>query len=559
MCDVLHLVCVFCVFVCRVMRNEHLCKHFLKTNVYDILCDFLILNKLKQHSSLSGHVFCQAHEMDSINENTDFVLSKVSSDEKYSEFKGNFTEELESERKVNPSKGTKALLILLGLMLVFALGGLCIVWMLYNNKHADFESLKEQHIMVSKQLAAQMINSTVMIREQDELRTNYTRVKEQLQLLDVMIREQDELRTNYTRVKEQLQLLDVMKREQDELRTNYTRVKEQLQLHSSILQKGMKREDELRTNYTRVKEQLQLHDVLQKGMKREQDELRTNYTRVKEQLQLLDVLQKGMKREQDELRTNYTRVKEQLQLHDVLQKGMIREQDELRTNYTRVKEQLQLHDVLQKVMKREQDELRTNYTRVKEQLQLHDDLKRMQQYAVDVTLNPDTAHPSLILSDDGKQVRLGDKRQKLPDKPERFNTSVCVLGKEGFSSGRFYFEVQVKGKTEWDLGVARESINRKGQIILTPSRGFWTVWLRNENEYAALSDPPVSLSLRVKPQRVGVFVDYEEGLVSFYDVKSSSHIYSYTDQSFTGKLYPYFCPSLNNGGKNSTPLIITPV
>ncbi|XP_067266957.1 E3 ubiquitin-protein ligase TRIM21-like isoform X13 [Chanodichthys erythropterus] len=486
MCDVLHLVCVFCVFVCRVMRNEHLCKHFLKTNVYDILCDFLILNKLKQHSSLSGHVFCQAHEMDSINENTDFVLSKVSSDEKCSEFKGNFTEELESERKVNPSKGTKALLILLGLTLVFALGGLCIVWILYNNKHADFESLNEQHVMVSKQLAAQMINSTV-------------------------------------------------------------------------LQKGMKREDELRTNYTRVKEQLQLHDVLQKGMKREQDELRTNYTRVKEQLQLLDVLQKGMKREQDELRTNYTRVKEQLQLHDVLQKGMIREQDELRTNYTRVKEQLQLHDVLQKVMKREQDELRTNYTRVKEQLQLHDDLKRMQQYAVDVTLNPDTAHPSLILSDDGKQVRLGDKRQKLPDKPERFNTSVCVLGKEGFSSGRFYFEVQVKGKTEWDLGVARESINRKGQIILTPSRGFWTVWLRNENEYAALSDPPVSLSLRVKPQRVGVFVDYEEGLVSFYDVKSSSHIYSYTDQSFTGKLYPYFCPSLNNGGKNSTPLIITPV
>ncbi|XP_067266961.1 E3 ubiquitin-protein ligase TRIM21-like isoform X16 [Chanodichthys erythropterus] len=464
-----------------------------------------------KHSSLSGHVFCQAHEMDSIYENTDFIYSTVASDEKCSEFKGNFTEELESERKVNPSKGTKALLILLGLTLVFALGGLCIVWILYNNKHADFESLNEQHVMVSKQLAAQMINSTVM------------------------------------------------KREQDELRTNYTRVKEQLQLHSSILQKGMKREDELRTNYTRVKEQLQLHDVLQKGMKREQDELRTNYTRVKEQLQLLDVLQKGMKREQDELRTNYTRVKEQLQLHDVLQKGMIREQDELRTNYTRVKEQLQLHDVLQKVMKREQDELRTNYTRVKEQLQLHDDLKRMQQYAVDVTLNPDTAHPSLILSDDGKQVRLGDKRQKLPDKPERFNTSVCVLGKEGFSSGRFYFEVQVKGKTEWDLGVARESINRKGQIILTPSRGFWTVWLRNENEYAALSDPPVSLSLRVKPQRVGVFVDYEEGLVSFYDVKSSSHIYSYTDQSFTGKLYPYFCPSLNNGGKNSTPLIITPV
>ncbi|KAK9958072.1 hypothetical protein ABG768_012253 [Culter alburnus] len=187
------------------------------------------------------------------------------------------------------------------------------------------------------------------------------------------------------------------------------------------------------------------------------------------------------------------------------------------------------------------------------------DLKRMQQYEVDVTLDPDTAHPKLILSDDGKQVTCGDKRQKLPDNPERFDTCVDVLGKEGFSSGRFYFEVQVKGKTEWTLGVARESINRKGLITLCPEDGFWTVALMNENEYESCTGPPVPLPLRVKPQRVGVFVDYEEGLVSFYDVESSSHIYSFTGQFFTDKLYPYFSPEFNDGGKNSTPLIITPV
>ncbi|CAM4639419.1 unnamed protein product [Leuciscus chuanchicus] len=187
------------------------------------------------------------------------------------------------------------------------------------------------------------------------------------------------------------------------------------------------------------------------------------------------------------------------------------------------------------------------------------EVKRRQQYAVDVTLDPDTAHPELILSDDGKQVKHGDIIQKLPDKPERFDRCACVQGKEGFSSGRFYFEVQVKGKTAWTLGVARESINRKGQITVTPSNGYWTVRLRNENEYKACADPLVPLCVRVKPQRVGVFVDYEEGLLSFYDVESSSHLYSFTDQSFTGKLYPYFCPGLNDGGKNSTPLIITPV
>lgn len=178
---------------------------------------------------------------------------------------------------------------------------------------------------------------------------------------------------------------------------------------------------------------------------------------------------------------------------------------------------------------------------------------------MDVTLDPDTAHPKLILSDDGKQVTCGDIKQKLPDKTERFDKYVYVLGKKGFSSGRFYFEVQVKGKTEWDLGVARESINRKGQIIPTPVNGFWTVILRNENEYKACDDPRVSLCVRVKPQKVGVFVDYEEGLVSFYDVESSSHIYSFTGQSFTQTLYPFFSPSLDDEGKNSTPLIITPV
>ncbi|KAF4110462.1 E3 ubiquitin-protein ligase TRIM39-like [Onychostoma macrolepis] len=187
------------------------------------------------------------------------------------------------------------------------------------------------------------------------------------------------------------------------------------------------------------------------------------------------------------------------------------------------------------------------------------ELKWMQQYAVDVTLDPDTAHPQLILSDDRKQVRCGDIWQKLPNNPERFDHGPNILGNERFSSRRFYFEVQVKGKTNWTLGMAQESIKRKGEIRLRPNNGFWTVQLRNGDEYKACAGPSVSLSLRVKPQRVGVYVDYEEGLVSFYDVESSSLIYSFTGQSFTGKLYPYFGPSLNYGGENSTPLIITPV
>ncbi|XP_058250294.1 butyrophilin subfamily 2 member A2-like isoform X2 [Hemibagrus wyckioides] len=183
-------------------------------------------------------------------------------------------------------------------------------------------------------------------------------------------------------------------------------------------------------------------------------------------------------------------------------------------------------------------------------------LLKKKQYAVDVTLDPDTANPELILSADGKQVTYGDAWQNLPDTPQRFSYP-CVLGKQSFSSGRFYYEVQVRAKTDWLLGIVRESINRKRWITEKPQNGLWTVVLRNENEYRALAGPDVYLTLREKVEELGVFVDYEEGLVSFYDVKSRSHIYSFTGQSFTENLYPFFCPWYNEDGKNSAPLIIS--
>ncbi|XP_059191773.1 E3 ubiquitin-protein ligase TRIM39-like [Centropristis striata] len=186
------------------------------------------------------------------------------------------------------------------------------------------------------------------------------------------------------------------------------------------------------------------------------------------------------------------------------------------------------------------------------------ELKRVQQSAVDLTLDPDTAQPNLILSHDGKQVNCGDVKKNLPDNRKRFYC-VCVLAKQSFSSGRFYYEVKVKGKTEWDLGVARESINRKGNITSSPQNGYWVICLRNENKYEACASPSVRLFLKSRPEKVGVFVDYEEGLVSFYDVGAAALIYSFTGCCFTEKLYPYFSPAPNHAGKNSAPLIISPV
>ncbi len=178
---------------------------------------------------------------------------------------------------------------------------------------------------------------------------------------------------------------------------------------------------------------------------------------------------------------------------------------------------------------------------------------------VDVKLDPTTAHQCLVLSPDGKTVRDGGKNQTVPDVPQRFNMFGSILGLNRLTSGKSYWEVEVSNKTGWDVGVARRNANRKGKLSLNPDSGYWATVHYEGDKYAALSAPPVSLSLAVKPQKVGVFVDYEEGLVSFYNVTAQSHIYSFTECSFNDEIFPYFSPHLKQNEKNSAPLIISPV
>ncbi|XP_044838048.1 E3 ubiquitin-protein ligase TRIM39-like [Mauremys mutica] len=187
-------------------------------------------------------------------------------------------------------------------------------------------------------------------------------------------------------------------------------------------------------------------------------------------------------------------------------------------------------------------------------LDMREALKR---FVVDVTLDPDTANPNLVLSDDRKRVRRGNTRQDLPNNPERFDRYLIVLGTEGFAGGRCYWEVEVGDKTRWDLGVCRESVSRKGQVTATPEDGFWVVGLR-DGEYEALTFPPTPLPMSIRPSQVVIFLDYEAGEVSFYNVTDRSHLFTFTG-TFSGMLHPYFYPGADDGGTNAAPLIICPV
>ncbi|XP_029440019.1 butyrophilin subfamily 1 member A1-like isoform X2 [Rhinatrema bivittatum] len=167
--------------------------------------------------------------------------------------------------------------------------------------------------------------------------------------------------------------------------------------------------------------------------------------------------------------------------------------------------------------------------------------RRCCSYAVDVTLDPETAHPWLLLTDDGKTVKRGGTGEDLLFNPLRFDSYLCVLGSEGFTWGRHYWEVEVGGGRLWQLGVCRESVRRKGWITRSPEEGYWAMGLWYGGGYRALTSPETPLPLSESPPRaVGIFLDYEAGEVSFYDAENKSHLFTFSDP-FSGPLLPYFC------------------
>ncbi len=150
-----------------------------------------------------------------------------------------------------------------------------------------------------------------------------------------------------------------------------------------------------------------------------------------------------------------------------------------------------------------------------------------------VILDPNTANQSLALSDDLTSVRFNENKQPLPDNPERFDESPCVLGSEGFNSGTHCWDVEVKGSSlAWILGVTTASNQRKGSVFLNTD-----VWCVHYDQYRQF----LSSGFRVKQKLecVRVDLDYDKGKVSFSDPVTNKHLHTFTT-TFTDTVFPFF-------------------
>uniref|UniRef100_A0A8C7WZS1 B30.2/SPRY domain-containing protein n=1 Tax=Oryzias sinensis TaxID=183150 RepID=A0A8C7WZS1_9TELE len=164
-----------------------------------------------------------------------------------------------------------------------------------------------------------------------------------------------------------------------------------------------------------------------------------------------------------------------------------------------------------------------------------------------VLLDPNTAHGKLFLSADLTTVRFGETPQQLPDNPERNTKYPDVFGSKGFTSGRHGWEMEVGDHPDWIIGVAKESVNRKGKLFASPEYGIWCLSHRN-GKYTSGGGKTVTIKKSLR--RVRVQLNYEKGKVTFSNAEDMADVYTYRD-TFTEKLFPYFFVGKSGAAKTS--------
>ncbi|RXN05668.1 zinc-binding A33-like protein [Labeo rohita] len=150
----------------------------------------------------------------------------------------------------------------------------------------------------------------------------------------------------------------------------------------------------------------------------------------------------------------------------------------------------------------------------------------------------------------------------LPDEnpdeknPKCFHFYYCLMGSEAFTHGRHYWEVEVKGKTAWRVGVARADIPRGEMDSSSTLNGLWTLSLRHGSITACTHPKPTKVVSHTPPIRIGIFLDCDKEEVSFYNAVTMNPLFSFDMGSVLEPLYPFFNPCDTDQGKNCAPLSI---
>ncbi|XP_064190325.1 tripartite motif-containing protein 16-like isoform X11 [Anguilla rostrata] len=163
------------------------------------------------------------------------------------------------------------------------------------------------------------------------------------------------------------------------------------------------------------------------------------------------------------------------------------------------------------------------------------------QYACQLTLDPNTAHQCLRLSEGNREVTCVEATESYPDHPERFEYQAQVLCRESLS-GCCYWEAEWSRDGEVDIAVSYKEISRKGgsnDSALGCNNKSWSL-RRNGSSYGFFHNNEETEIPGPPPSRIGVYLDHRAGILSFYSVSDTMTLLHRVQTTFTQPLYPGF-------------------
>lgn len=167
-----------------------------------------------------------------------------------------------------------------------------------------------------------------------------------------------------------------------------------------------------------------------------------------------------------------------------------------------------------------------------------------------VVLDPNTASPWLHVSPDLTTVMQSSERLTVPDNPDRFDPCTFLLGTEGYTSGKYRWDVEVDTNPSWIVGVCKESVARKRKFTISSKRGVWCIGL-SKGVYTVSTPEHTKLQVQQCPKSIRVKLNMDKGEVSFWDGETATHLAT-LQHNFDEKMFPFFGPGLK-----STPMILS--
>ncbi|XP_064144998.1 E3 ubiquitin-protein ligase TRIM48-like [Loxodonta africana] len=172
---------------------------------------------------------------------------------------------------------------------------------------------------------------------------------------------------------------------------------------------------------------------------------------------------------------------------------------------------------------------------------LIDRFNQFQVSAVNISLNYEASSHDIMLSDDVRSLIFRHDLQEVPFPSGRSNY-FATWGAQAFTSGKHYWEMHVDSSWDWAIGVCKDTWLRKNCSVIESGDTFLLLCVKGDNGYHLFTTSPVLSQYIEKPLgKVGVFVDFNSGSVSFVNVAKNSLIWEYPAYSFNYSLRPFFC------------------